>query len=98
VRFISLAPTTGGTAANYVFYLGDIGASSPLALNMPFGIRSAYSVVPSGANKFSAMRTPGNVIVDPGTTITLQPASANTIALVPNASGGSQLILLPRCS
>jgi hypothetical protein len=95
VRFVSLAPTTG---VNYVFYSGEIGRTSPLALNMPFGIQSAYAVVPSGANTFSALRTPGNVTVDPGSAITLQPGSVNTIALVPNASGGLQLINLPRCS
>jgi hypothetical protein len=97
VRFMSLAPTTGGTVFNYVFYLGDIGATSPLALNMPFGIHSAYSIVPSGANKYSALRSPGNVTVDPGSTITLPPASASTIALIPDASGGLRLTRLPRC-
>lgn len=97
VRFVSFAPLTEGTVFNYVFYLGDIGASAPLALNMPFGIQSAYSIVPSGTSKFSALRTPGATTVDPGITITLQPASANTIALVPNGSGGLQLSRLPRC-
>jgi hypothetical protein len=95
VRFISLVPTAG---VNYVFYLGNIGATSPLALNMPFGIQSAYSIVPSGSITYSAMRTPGNVTIDPGTTITLPPASANTIALVPISPDGSQLTRLPRCS
>ena len=97
VRFMSLTPSAAGTVSNYVFYRGEIGANSPLALNMPFGIQSAYSIVASGAATYSAMRTPGNVTIDAGSTITLQPASANTIALVPNASGGSQLTRLPRC-
>jgi hypothetical protein len=97
-RFISLVPSASGTTNNYVFYRGEIGAASPLALNMPFGIPSAYSIVPSGASTFSAMRTPGNVTVDPGSTLTLQPASANTIALGPNASGSAQLTRLAPCS
>ena len=36
--------------------------------------------------------------IDPGSAINLQPGSVNTIALVPNASGSSQLTNLPRCS
>ncbi|MES2521280.1 MAG: hypothetical protein V4617_01185 [Gemmatimonadota bacterium] len=98
VRFISLVPPATGTTANYVFYLGDIGATPPRALNLPFGTPSAYSTVASGANIFSAMRIPGNVTIDPGSTITVQPVSANTIALVPNALGGAGLTRLPRCS
>jgi hypothetical protein len=98
VRFMSLAPTTGTTVFNYVFYLGEIGKTSPLALNMPYGITSAYSVVPSGVNTFSALQTPGATTVVPGNTVTLQAGSANTIALVRNASGDFQLIHLPRCS
>lgn len=98
VRFISLSPPASGTTANFVFYLGDIGAVAPLALNLPFGVPSAYSIVASGTNKFSAMRTPGNVTIDPGSMIALLPASANTIALVPTAAGGAGLTRLPRCS
>ena len=98
VRFVSLAPTTGTTVYNYVFYSGEIGKTSPLALNMPFGLPSAYSVVTSGANTFSALQTPGATTVVPSSTVTLQAGSANTIALVRNASGAFQLIHLPRCS
>lgn len=98
VRFISFATPPAGSTVNYVFYQGDIGATSPLALNMPFGIQSAYSIVSSGTLKFSAMRTPGNVFMDTGTMITLQPSSANTIALVPNGTGNPVLTRLPRCS
>jgi len=98
VRFMSLASTTGATVYNYVFYLGEIGRTSPLALNMPYGITSSYSVVPSGVSTFSALQTPGNTTVVPGNTVTLQAGSANTIALIRNASGSFQLIHLPRCS
>jgi len=98
VRFVSLAPTTGTTVFNYVFYLGEIGKTSPLALNMPFGIPSAYTSVTSGASTFSALQTPGATTAVPGSTFTLQGGSVNTIALVRNASGDFQLINLPRCS
>jgi hypothetical protein len=97
VRFMSLAPTTGGTVYNYFFYSGAVG-STVLATNMPFGARSGYTLVTSGASTFSALAVPGLITVDPGSTVTLQPGSVNTIALVPNASGGLQLINLPRCS
>jgi len=98
VRFVSLVPPTGTTVSNYVFYQGAIGATSPLALGLPFGLTSAYSVVPSGAGTFSAMRTPGNVILVPSGLVTLQGGSVNTIALIQNASGGHELLHIPRCS
>lgn len=98
VRFVSLVPATGTGATNYVFYRGEIGATSPLALNLPFGVQSGYSVVPSGASTFSAMQVPGNVTLVPSSSATLQGGSVNTIALVRDASGGFQLIHIPRCS
>ena len=98
VRFMSLAPATGTTVYNYVFYSGEIGKTAPLASNMPFGITSGYTVVTSGANTFSAMQIPGNTTLVPGNAVTLQAGSANTIALVRNASGDFQLIHLPRCA
>jgi len=99
VRFLSLAPPTGTTVYNYVFYVGDVGAGvSPVATNIPFGIASGYTVVTSSANKFSALQTPGATIVVQAGTVTLQAASPNTIALIRNASGDFQLIHLPRCS
>ena len=98
VRFMSLAPTTGTTVYNYVFYSGAIGVTSPLALNMPFGLPSSYSVLTSGANTFSALQTPGATTVVSSSALPLQGGSANTIALVRNASGGFELIRLPRCS
>ena len=97
VRFISLAAATGATVPNYVFYRGEIGAAPPLALNLPFGVASGYTVVPSGSNTFSAMQTPGNVFLVPGSTATLQAGSVNTIALLRNTSGGFQLINIPGC-
>ena len=95
---VNLAPTTGTTVFNYVFYLGEIGKTAPLANNIPFGIASAYTVVTSGTSTFSALQIPGATTAVPGSTFTLQGGSVNTIALVRNVSGGFQLMNLPRCS
>jgi hypothetical protein len=98
VRFMPLAPSTGTTVYNYVFFSGEIGQSAPIASNLPFGIASGYTALASGANVFAALQIPGHVVVVPSSTITLQGGSANTIALVRNASGDFQLIRLPHCA
>jgi hypothetical protein len=97
VRFANFAPNTSTTVYNYVFYRGAVGATTPLALNMPFGAISTFSIVPSGANTFSVLQVPGHTSVIESSAATLQVGSVNTLALVPNASGGLQLINLPRC-
>jgi hypothetical protein len=97
VRFANFAPDKGTEVYNYVFYRGAIGATTPLALNMPFGAISTFSIVPSGANTFSVLQVPGHTTVLENVAATLQGGSINTMALVPNASGGFQLMSLPRC-
>ena len=97
VRFAQFLPPAGTTASNYFFYRGAIG-TTPLALNMPFGAISTYTVVTSGANTFSVLRVPGNVTVIQSSDATLQAGSVNTMALVPTASDGVQLLHLARCS
>ena len=85
-------PTTSSTR-------GRSGKTSPLALNMPFGIQSAYSIRDRVAPIHS--RPCGLRVPSPSTRAarsTCRRGSANTIAIVPNASGGFQLINLPRCS
>lgn len=96
VRFANLAPNTGTTVNNYVFYQGAIG-TTPLAINMPFGAVSTFSIVPSGAGTFSVLQVPGHTPVIEGSAATLQGGSINTMALVRNASGVLQLMHLPRC-
>ena len=99
LRFANFAPNTGTTVYNYVFYRGAItGGVSPLAINVPFGGISTFSIVPSGATTFSVLQVPGHTVVMDGTSsATLQGGSVNTMALVPTASGGFQLMHLPRC-
>ena len=98
VRFVSLAPTTGTTVYNYVFYSGEVGTGTVLAKDMPFGLASGYTVSTSGVITFSALQVPGFTTVVPGTPFTLHAGSVNTIALIRNASGAFQLINMPRCS
>jgi hypothetical protein len=97
VRFTNLAPTTGTTVYNYVFYRGEIG-TTPLVLNMAFGLISTYSLVTSGANTFSVLQVPGNTTVVSSSAATLEPASVNTMALVRTAAGGLELMHIPGCS
>ena len=97
IRFANFAANTGTTVNNYVFYHGAIGGNSPLALNMPFGAVSTFTLVPSGATTFSVLQVPGHTPVIESSPATLQGGSVNTMALVRNASGGVQLMHLPRC-
>lgn len=98
VRFANFAPNPGTTVYNYVFYRGGIGSASPLALNMPFGAISTFSIVPSGASTFSVLQIPGHTTIAENVPATLASGSVNTMALVPTPAGGLQLMHLPRCS
>jgi hypothetical protein len=99
LRFANFAANTGTAVYNYVFYRGAIaGGASPLALNVPFGGISTFSIVPSGSTSFSVLQVPGhNIIFDGTISATLAGGSVNTMALVRNASGDLQLLHLPRC-
>lgn len=99
VRFANFAPNPGATAFNYVFYRGAIsGGAAPLAINIPFSGISTFSIVPSGAGTFSVLQMPGHNIITESSQATLQGGSVNTMALAVDASGGLQLMHLPRCS
>jgi hypothetical protein len=99
VRYVNLAPTTpGGTVYNYVVFIGALGGSTPVATNLAFGIPTGYSAVASGATTFSVLQTPGHTTIAENSPATLEAGTANTMAIVPNASGGLQLIHLTPCS
>jgi hypothetical protein len=90
VRFVNM--TTGlsgsvGFTANGQFVPGSALASGQVA--------QTCSKLAGGK---TSLQTPGATTVVPGSTVTLKAGSANTIALVRNASGGFELIQLPRCS
>ena len=97
VRFANFAPNPGTTVNNYVFYHGAIAGNSPVALNIPFGALSTFSIVPSGASTFSVLQIPGHTPVIESSPATLQGGSVNTMAVVRNPSGALQLLHLPRC-
>jgi len=98
VRFVNLAP--GTDAASYVVFKGAIGTGPQLALNLAVGAPTSFTALTSGSNEFSILKLPGHVVALEGSaaTLTLQAGSVNTLAIVRNASGGYQLINLPRCS
>ena len=97
VRFVNFAPGTGTTPDKYFAYLGPVG-STTIATNLEFGVPSAFASLTSGANTFSVLKVPGHDDVIPASAHTLQAGSANTMAIVPNASGGVALVNLPGCS
>jgi hypothetical protein len=98
VRYVNLDAPSGTTVYNYVVYFGAIGATTPVALNLAFGVATAYAVVPSGAKTFSVLQTPGHTTVVENSATTLQGGSVNTMGIVRTSSGAVQLIHLPRCS
>jgi hypothetical protein len=100
VRFVNLAPGTSTTPNNFAIFLGTFGAGGTLhAANPAVGAPTTFTAVPSGSNAFSVIRNhevPPAITGTPGT-LNLQAGSVNTIAIVPTASGGVQLVNLPRC-
>ena len=100
VRFVNLAPGTGATPNNFAVFLGTFGAGGTLhAANPAAGAPTTFTTVTSGPNVFSVLmnhEVPPAILVRPGT-LNLQAGSVNTIAIVPTASGGIQLVNLPRC-
>ena len=101
VRFVNLAPATPENPKNFVVYLSALGPNvSPDAINIAVGEPTTFKAVSSGSNEFTVLKTPGHVIEVSGSeaTFNLQAGSVNTLAIVPNSSGGHQLIHLPRCS
>ena len=101
VRFVNLAPGTETAPNNYAAFIGTFGADGTLAgNNIELGVPTTFTTVVSGSNAFSVLRNhevPPAVTGTPGT-LNLQGGSVNTLAIVPNASGGFQLVNLPRCS
>lgn len=98
VRFVNLAPGSGTTANTFNGYLGTYGGihAQLIATNIPVGSSTEFTIVPSGPHVFSILQ--GQNVVILGSTATLQAGTVNTIAIVPNTSGGFQLISIPRCS
>jgi hypothetical protein len=98
VRFVNLAPGTGTTPNTFVVFPGTLGAGGTLtANNIAVGSPTTFTLA-SGSNAFTILNGHDIVISGSAATLNLQGGTVNTIAIVPNTSGGFQLINLPRCS
>jgi hypothetical protein len=98
VRFVNLAP---GMSANPFTVLSGIIGSTPttvLASDIAPGSPTAFSSMTGGSNAFTILSGHDIVISGNPATLNLQAGTVNTIAIVPNASGGFQLINIPRCA
>lgn len=97
VRFVNLAP--GPAAVPNIFYVftawppveGSLFAPSVLV-----GSPTPFKNVASGTTSFTIIIGHQEETLHTAP-VTLQGGSVNTIAIVPNPSGGHQLITIPRC-
>ena len=95
VRFVNLAP---GTANTFNTFIGTLGNGGTLAAtNIAVGAPTAFSTVTSGSNTFTILNGHDIVVSGSAATLNLRGGTVNTLAIVPNTSGGFQLINLPRC-
>ena len=98
VRFVNYAP--GPNQPPYVynaFTSWPPVEGSLFASNILFGSPTPFKIVASGPASFSVIL--GHEIPTLTTiSVELKAGTANTIAIVPSASGGIQLVHLPRCS
>ena len=98
VRFVNLAP--GPATLPNVFYVftswPPVEDGSLFAASLLVGSPSEFKAIASGAKPFSIII--GHQLETLNTiSVNLQPGTVNTIAIVPNPSGGHQLISIPRC-
>ena len=95
VRFVNLAP---GTANPFTVFTGVLGAGGTLtATDIAVGAPTTFNTVASGSNAFTILNGHDIVVSGNAATLNLQGGTVNTLSIVPNASGGFQLINLPRC-
>jgi len=98
VRFLNLAP--GPNTLPNVFYVftswPPVESSALFEASLLVGAPSTFRAVASGPTSFSIII--GHLIETLNTaSVSLQAGTVNTIAIVPNPSGGHQLINIPRC-
>jgi hypothetical protein len=97
VRFVNLAT---GAANPFNVLTGTLG-SGPTALfagGIPVGEPTAFKAVTSGSNAFTVLHGHETAVAGSAATLNFQAGTVNTVAIVRNASGGFQLVNLPRCS
>jgi hypothetical protein len=100
VRFVNLAPGTDATSNTYVVYKSaTVGQGTQVGTNIAVGAPTAFDIVASGPNQYAVLKLPGHVTAAEGTTgvLNFTAGSVNTVAIVLSASGGYQLINIPRC-
>lgn len=96
VRFVNLAP---GAANTFNVFTGVLGSGGVLtATNIAVGAPTTFNSMASGSNAFTVLNGHEIVISGSAATLTLQGGTINTLAIVPNGSGGFQLVNLPHCS
>ena len=98
VRFVNLAPATGTALNNFTVLKGVLGQGHTLVQgNIAVGAPTAFTAVTSGSNVYTILRGHETVISGSAATLNLQAGTVNTVAIVPNTSGGVQLVNVPRC-
>ncbi len=94
------SPAYGDSVSDSVTLAGaspDAGGTLTVT-NFAVGAPTTFNTVASGANAFTILNGHDIVVSGSAATLTLQGGTVNTLAIVPNTSGGFQLINLPRCS
>ena len=96
VRFVNLSPEA---PLLFNVFTGVLGAGGTMmAPSIEVGAPTAFKAVTSGSNAFTILNGHNVVIEGAAATLTLQAGTVNTVAIVPNTSGGYQLVTIPRCS
>jgi len=99
IRFVNLAPGTGTPANNFTVLKGTLG-SGPTQLvepNIVVGAPTPFAMVASGANDYTVLKGHETVVTGSAAALFLAAGGVNTAAIIPTASGGFQLINIPRC-
>ena len=97
VRFVNLAPGTANPF--FTVFTGVLGAGGTITTTwIAAGAPTTFNTVTSGSNAFTILSGHDIVIARSAATLNLQGGSVNTLAMIPNTSGGFQLINLPRCA
>jgi hypothetical protein len=96
VRFVNFAPGNGTAATNFSVIKGVFGDPFTHG-NIALGEPTSFNIVTSGSNAYTIFRGHETVVSGSDGTLNFQAGTVNTIAIVPNASGGFQLINIPRC-
>ena len=96
VRFVNLVPGAATPSNNFFVIKGAFGGPM-VHSNIAPGVATTFEIVSSGANAYTITRGHQTVISGSDATIDLSAGTINTMAIVPNTSGGFQLINIPRC-